>query len=124
MKERLLFQPSYFSGSKADFVDRMEFIAKMTRPARNNAVSDGFSFTKPPVCHIHLGDWFNHDIIVNSVSYDYADVPWTLDGGKVYPMWCTVTVQFNIIGSYGGRRGEDPPLSTDKGGFFGRFRTS
>jgi len=121
MKSQLMFQPSYFSGSKADFVTRMEFISKMTRPARNNSAT-GFSFTKAPVCHVHLGDWFNHDIIVNSVSYDYADAPWTTDGGKVYPMWCVVTLNFNIIGSYGAYKNEDAPLSTDIGGFFGQKR--
>jgi hypothetical protein len=124
MKNNLVFQPSYFSGSKVDFVERMEFLSKLTRPARNNSVSDGFSFTDPPVCHIHLGDWFNHDIIIESVSYDYSDAPWTLDGGKAYPMWCKVSVNFNIIGSYGARNTEDAPLATDKGGFFGRRRTS
>ena len=121
MKSQLMFQPSYFSGSKADFVTRMEFISKMTRPARNNSAT-GFSFTKAPVCHVHLGDWFNHDIIVNSVSYDYADAPWATDGGKVYPMWCVVTLNFNIIGSYGAYKNEDTPLSTDIGGFFGQRR--
>jgi hypothetical protein len=126
MKSRLLFQPGYFSGSKADFLERMEFIAKLTRPARNSVsekIGSGFSFSKPPVCHIHLGDWFNHDIIINSVSYDYSDAPWTLDGGKQQPMWCNVTINFNIIGSYGALGGEDPPLSTDRGGFFS-WRTS
>ena len=102
----------------------MEFLSKLTRPARNNSTSDGFSFTDPPVCHIHLGDWFNHDIIIDGVSYDYSDAPWTLDGGKTYPMWCTVTVNFNIIGSYGANATEDAPLATDTGGFFGRRRIS
>jgi hypothetical protein len=124
MKNNLIFQPSYFSGSKVDFVERMEFLSKLTRPARNNSTSDGFSFTDPPVCHIHLGDWFNHDIIIDGVSYDYSDAPWTLDGGKTYPMWCTVTVNFNIIGSYGANATEDAPLATDTGGFFGRRRIS
>jgi len=126
MKSRLLFQPSYFSGSKADFLQRMEFIAKLTRPARNSVsekIGSGFSFSKAPVCHLHLGDWFNHDIIINSVSYDYSDSPWTLDGGKQQPMWCNVTISFNIIGSFGALGGEDAPLSTDRGGFFS-WRTS
>jgi hypothetical protein len=123
MKSKLMFQPSYFSGSRADFVERMEFLQKMTRPSRNDVTKDsGFSFTKAPVCHLHLGDWFNHDIIVNSVSYDYADAPWTIDGGPVYPMWCVVTVNFDIIGSYGALPSQDAPLSTDRGGFMGRFR--
>lgn len=126
MKRKNMFQPSYFSGSKVDFLKRMEFIAKMTRPARNRLserTNSGFSFSRPPVCHLTLGDWLDHDIVVNSVSYSYSDAPWTFDGGRVQPMWCEVTLNFNIIGSYGGRLNEDPPLSTDEGGFFSR-RTS
>ena len=123
MKKRSIFQPSYFSGSKVDFLKRMEFISKMTRPARNR-LSDrqqsGFSFSRPPVCHLTLGDWLDHDILVSSVAYDYASSPWTFDGGKVQPMWCKVTLTFNIIGAYGGEAGEDPPLSTDVGGYFSR----
>lgn len=127
MKQGVLFQPSYFSGSKADFLERMEFLQKMTRPARNNnsgGLQTGFSFTKAPVCHVHLGDWFNHDIIVNSVAYNYDGAPWTMDGGKVYPMWCEVTVNFNIIGTFRARSGDDAPLSTDRGGFMGSDRRS
>jgi len=123
MKRNIQFQPSYFSGSKVDFLERMEFISKLTRPSRNKTTGDsGFSFTKAPVSHLRLGDWFNHDIVVNSVSYDYADAPWTLDGGKVYPMWCNVTINFNIIGTFGAEVNEDTPLSTDVGGFMGRKR--
>ena len=47
MKSKLQFQPGYFSGSKVDFLERMEFIAKMTRPARNSLsekTGAGFSF--------------------------------------------------------------------------------
>jgi hypothetical protein len=126
MKRQILFQPSYFSGSKADFVERIEFISKLTRPSRNKVSEgkSGFSFTKAPICHLHLGDWFNHDIVVNSVAYDYSDAPWTLDGDKTYPMWCNVTINFNIIGTFGALRNEDTPLSTDVGGFMGRRRIS
>ena len=125
MKRSMLFQPAYFSGSKVDFLQRMEFISKTTRPARNSLserTNNGFSFSKPPVCHLNLGDWLNHDIIINSVTYDYADAPWTLDGsgGRVQPMWCKVTLSFNIIGSWGAVGDEDAPLSTDKGGYFSR----
>ena len=127
MKKRSIFQPSYFSGSKVDFVKRMEFISKMTRPARNR-VSDrqqaGFSFSRPPVCHLTLGDWLDHDILVNSVAYDYASSPWTFDGGKVQPMWCKVTLSFNIIGAFGGNANDDPPLSTDVGGYFTRRQST
>jgi hypothetical protein len=79
----------------------------------------GFSFTKPPVCHLRLGDWIDHDIIVNSVSYDYANAPWTtnLDGGAVQPMWASVTISFNIVGPAGGSG--VPLTSTDVEGFFG-----
>jgi hypothetical protein len=119
MKKKLLFQPAFFSGDKKDFLTRMEFIAKLTRPSRN-ASGKGFSFTYPPVAHLHLGDWFNHDIIINNVSYDYSDAPWTIDGqdGRTQPMWAVVTISFNIVGTYGAKENEDVPLSTDLGGFF------
>lgn len=126
MKSKSIFQPSYFSGSKVDFLKRMEFISKMTRPARNrlsDRTNAGFSFSRPPVCHLTLGDWLDHDILVNSVAYDYSSAPWTFDGGKVQPMWCKVTLSFNIIGSFGANSDEDPPLATDTGGYFSR-RTS
>jgi len=114
----LMFQPAFFSGNLVDFKRKMEFLAKMTRPA-NNTSSDGFSFTKPPVCHMRLGDWFNHDIIVNSVSYDYSSAPWTLDdNGMNQPMWASVTVSFNIIGP-AGESGGVPLTSTDREGYFG-----
>lgn len=121
MKKDLLFQPAFFSGDKVDMVNRMEFMAKLTRPSRSSA-SKGFSFTFPPVCHIHLGDWFNHDVIINNVSYDYSDAPWTIDGsgGRVQPMWALVSLSFNIVGTYGGYPNEDVPLSTDTGGFYQR----
>lgn len=117
MKKDLLFQPAFFSGDKVDFLNRVEFIAKMTRPSRNQSTT-GFSFTNPPVCHLHLGDWINHDIIVNSVSYDYSDAPWTFDSGRVQPMWVSVQISFNIVGTYGANPTENVPLATDTGGFF------
>jgi len=115
MKKNLLFQPAYFSGDKVDFITRIEFLEKMTRPSKNTG--SGFSFLKPPVCHMHLGEYFNHDIIVNSISYDYTDTVWTLDGGKTQPMWANVTMNFEIIGEY--RTGGGAPLlSDDVGGYF------
>jgi hypothetical protein len=116
MKKDLLFQPSYFSGDKVDFLQKIEFLAKTTRPSRSNS-SSGFSFTKPPVCHMHLGTWINNDVIISNVSLDYAESPWTLDGdGKVQPMWAIVSMSFKIVGAFGDSFG--PPLtSTDKGGF-------
>jgi hypothetical protein len=121
MKKDLLFQPAFFSGDKVDFLNRMEFIAKLTRPARSSAAR-GFSFTYPPVCHIHLGDWFNHDVIINSVIYDYSDAPWTIDGngGRIQPMYALVTLSFNIVGTYGAYKNQDVPLASDTGGFFQR----
>ena len=92
----------------------------MTRPAFAGADSTGFSFTSPPVCHIKLGTFWDHDIIVNSVSFDYSDAPWTLDDGvdgRVQPMWALVTIDFNIIGPYGGGAGR-PPLAGDIGGMY------
>jgi hypothetical protein len=118
MIKSLAFQPAYFSGNLIDFKRKMEFLSKLTRPARNINDEGGFSFTKPPVCHLRLGDWFNHDIIVNSVSYDYADSPWTLVDGQNQPMWASISVNFNIVGP-AGESGGVPLTSTDKEGFFG-----
>jgi len=121
MKAGLMFQPAYFSGDKVDFVRKIEFLSKLTRPAAayegENSPETGFSFTKPPICHIQLGDWWNHDIVVNSVSFDYADAPWTFDGNRVQPMWALVSISFNIIGPFGSKNSR-PPLSTDKGGMY------
>ncbi len=121
MKKNLMFQPAFFSGDKVDFVRKVEFLSKLTRPAAayegDELPKTGFSFTKPPICHIHLGDWWNHDIVVNSVAFDYADAPWTLDGGRVQPMWVLVNISFNIIGPFKAHNAR-PPLSTDAGGMF------
>ena len=118
IQSELMFQPSYFSGDKVDFERRMDFLSKLTKPARADA-NFGFSFTRPPICHIHLGDWWNHDIVVNSVSVDYTDAPWTLGDGRVQPLWASVTISFNFIGPYHGQHG-DPVLSTDKHGVYSR----
>jgi len=116
MIKSLAFQPAFFSGDKVDFLTKMEFLAKMTRPAEADEGS-GFSFTRPPICHIHLGDWWNNDIVVDSVSNNYDDVPWTLDEGRVQPMWSVVTINFKFIGPYRGQKG-GPVLSSDSGGFY------
>jgi hypothetical protein len=120
MIRNLAFQPAYFSGSKVDFKNRMEFLSKLTRPSANNSSRGGFSFTNPPVSHLRLGDWLNHDIIIDSVSYSYDNAPWTinLDGGAVQPMWANVTINFNIVGGAGASGGV-PLTSTDKEGFYG-----
>jgi hypothetical protein len=113
-----MFQPAFFSGSKDDFVSRMDFLAKLTKPAEASKGS-GYSFTKPPVAHIKLGDWWNHDIVVKTVSVDYTDAPWTLDrfgGSGVQPLWAKVTISFDFVGRYGGEGA--PVLSTDKGGVY------
>lgn len=111
----LIFQPSYFSGSKEDFLARMDFLAKLTKPAEASEGS-GYSFTKPPVAHIRLGNWWNHDIVVKSVSVDYAESPWALDKGRVQPLWAKVTLNFDFVGRYGGEG--FPVLSTDSGGVY------
>ena len=116
MIKNLAFQPSFFSGDKVDFITKMEFLAKMTRPAKADEGS-GFSFTRPPICHIHLGDWWNNDIVVDNVNFSYDDVPWTLDEGRVQPMWAVVTMNFKFIGPYRTHHG-GPVLSDDKGGFY------
>ena len=113
-----IFQPAFFSGSKDDFVSRMDFLAKLTKPAKASAGS-GYSFTSPPVAHIKLGDWWNHDIVVKTVSVDYNDSPWALDrfgGSGIQPLWAKVTISFDFVGRYGGEGA--PVLSTDKGGVY------
>lgn len=115
MKKDLMFQPAFFSGDKIDFVKRLEFLGKLTLPS-NNPASGGFSFIKPPVCHVHLGDIFNHDIIINSVDFDFNDLTWSLDGGKVYPLWATVNLSFDIVGPY--RHGAGTVTSSMKGGIY------
>jgi uncharacterized small protein (DUF1192 family) len=121
LRKDLIFQPAFFSGDKIDFLNRMEFIAKLTRPSRNNSLQ-GFSFISPPVAHLHLSSWFNHDVIIDSVDYDYSDTVWTTDGldGRIQPMFAVITLNFSIIGTYGGNPNDDVPLSTDIGGFFSR----
>ena len=114
----LMFVPAYFSGSKADFLTKMDFLQKLTRPAKSNGTT-GFAFTKPPVCHVVLGDWFDWDIVVENVSVDYSESIWTLDEnfeGRVQPMYATVDISFKIVGSYGG--GGTPPLADDVQGIF------
>jgi len=112
-----IFQPAYFSGSKVDFLQRMDFLSKLTKPAEASQGS-GYSFTRPPVAHIKLGNWWNHDIVVKTVSVDYTDSPWALDKGRVQPLWAKVTLSFDFVGRYGGEG--DPVLSTDKGGVYSR----
>jgi hypothetical protein len=110
-----IFQPAYFSGSKVDFLQRMDFLAKLTKPAKASEGS-GYSFTSPPVAHIKLGNWWNHDIVVKTVSVDYTDSPWALDKGRVQPLWAKVTLSFDFVGRYGGEGA--PVLSTDRGGVY------
>ena len=122
MKSRLQFQPAFFSGSKVDFLERMEFIAKLTKPARNTS-GTGFSFIKPPVCHLHVGEWINTDCIINQVSYSYEDSPWAFNDKddtykKVQPMWCKISMSFTMIGSFGAFKDKDVALANDTGGFF------
>ena len=115
MIQGTIFQPAYFSGSKADFLQRMDFLAKLTKPAKASKGS-GYSFTSPPVAHIKLGNWWNHDIVVKTVSVDYNDSPWALDAGRVQPLWAKVTISFDFVGRYGGEGA--PVLSTDRGGVY------
>ncbi len=122
MKEKLLFQPTFFSGDKYDFRERLRFIQKSTKPAKN-LVGRGFAFTRPPLCHLRLGDWFNHDIIINTVSYNYENSPWTFDrDGKVQPMIVSIQMNFNIVSEYHDASNRDArmvPLADDTKGFFG-----
>jgi len=124
MKDKLMFQPAFFSGDKVDFRERLKFIQKCTKPASNGEGS-GYAFTKAPVCHIRLGDWFNHDVIITSVIYNYENSPWTLDHrGQVQPMYVSITLSFNIVSEWHNQdksREEVKmvPLADSDQGFFG-----
>ena len=116
MVKSLAFQPAFFSGDKIDFRRKMDFLAKLTRPAKSDDCS-GFSFTKPPVCRIKLGDWWDNDVVFDSVNYSYENAPWTLDNtGVVQPMWATVNMSFKFIGSFGGR--SSGPVLSNHGNFY------
>ena len=126
ISKELKFQPAFFSGDKYDFIERIEFLEKTTRPARNGNSDSAFIFTKPPVCRLKLGSWFFTDIVINSVSYGYDSVPWTVDfrdQGRVQPMWANISIQFDMIGQYGGSAlgYGAPPLAGDVGGYFSYY---
>ena len=129
MRSTLMFQPAYFSGDKLDFRERLKFIQKCTKPAENKSGS-GFAFTKAPVCHLRLGNWLNHDVIISNVNYNYENSPWTLDGsGQVQPMYVSVTLSFSIVSEYHDQnvpRNEIKmvPLANDESGFFGGNQTN
>jgi len=93
----------------------MTFLSRMTKPT-SNVGTRGFSFTKPPVCHMRLGDYIHHDVVVTNISKEYSDSVWCLESGSVQPMWCQVTMAFNIIGQYNsdGR----PLTASDEHGYY------
>ena len=121
MRRGLHYQPAFFSGDKVDFDRKMTFLQRTTRP-RGIQLSDqqGFSFTRPPVCHIKLGDWLNNDCIITDVSIDYTDSMWALEENDVQPMWASVTISFNIIGQWGNRGGGRPLLADDDSGYYNK----
>jgi hypothetical protein len=121
MKRGLHYQPAFFSGDKVDFDRKMTFLQRTTRP-RGIQLSDqqGFSFTRPPVCHIKLGDWLNNDCIITDVSIDYTDSMWALEENDVQPMWASVTINFNIIGQWSNRGGGRPLLADDDSGYYNK----
>ena len=115
MKKNLQFQPAFFSGDKVDFISRMTFLSRTVRPTASAGLK-GFSFTKPPICHLRLGDYIHHDVVITNISKNYSDSVWCLETGEVQPMWCEVTMAFNIIGQYNssGR----PLTASDEGGYY------
>ena len=127
MKEKLYFQPAYFSGDKVDYINRMEFVSKLTRPARNTNKNSSFSFTRPPVAHIRIGTFFDYDVVVGSVRYSYDPLIWSFmdKDGKVQPLYTTIDLDFNIVGPFGGFASDSSnrgvALSTDDGGIYQPF---
>ena len=127
MKETLQYQPAYFSGDKVDFMRKMTFLQRLFTPRRASLSEGmGFAFTKPPVAHLRLGDWLNHDIIITDMNIEYTDSTWSLEASKegnsgVQPMFAMVTLNFNIIGQYGSAGGGEPLLANDSRGFYNTF---
>ena len=131
MKKNLLFQPAYFSGSKVDFRNKMKFLEKLTKPAKNQSSKTAFNFITPPICVLQLGDWVDHYVVFDSVDYNYLENSWTLDvenneigmPSGVQPLMAQVTLSFKILGKFGASLGYQgslaPPLADDAGGFFG-----
>lgn len=115
MKQGLRFQPAFFSGDKTDFISRMTFLSRMTKPTKNEG-DRGFSFTKPPVCHMRLGDYIHHDVVITSISKDYSDSIWCLETGEVQPMWCQITMSFNVVGQYNANGA--PLTASDSEGYY------
>ena len=124
MKETLQYQPAYFSGDKVDFMRKMTFLQRLFTPRRASLSEGmGFAFTKPPVAHLRLGDWLNHDVIITDMNIEYTDSTWSLETSKegnsgVQPMFAMVTLNFNIIGQYRDIGGGRPLLADDARGFY------
>jgi len=65
---------------------------------------------------MRLGDYIHHDVVITNISKDYSDSVWSLESGEVQPMWCQVTIAFDILGQYNssGR----PLTASDEGGYY------
>jgi hypothetical protein len=81
----------------------------------------GFSFTIPPVCHLRIGDYIHHDVVITNITNDYSSSMWALESGEVQPLWAEVSVSFNVIGAYD--EGGVPLTASDRGGFYNQRRT-
>ena len=65
---------------------------------------------------MRLGDYIHHDVVITSISKNYTDSVWGLETGEVQPMWCQVTLSFNIIGQY--NSSGSPLTASDEGGYY------
>jgi len=96
------YTPSYNSQSPLDFHNRLTFLQQLTRPGSSLEKTVGVNsiFGKQPSQILRIGDFYHTKIIVNSISYSYADAPWDMnpEGMGMQPMMAKITMDVNVIG--------------------------
>ena len=106
------FMPVFHSQTPEDFHRRLTFLHQCTRQGnavrRTQEASDGvqtFSarnavFGRQPIQVLRIGDFFHTKIVIDNISFDYADAPWDInsEGHGMQFMYSDVTIQMKIIG--------------------------
>ena len=104
------FSPVFNSQTPEDFHKRLTFLQQCTRQGsakRYDVVDDSGNlqaknsvFGRQPICVLRIADFFHTRVIINSVTIDYADVPWDMnpEGHGMQPMMANITLQMKVIG--------------------------
>ena len=87
MKKGIMFQPAFFSGDKVDFVRKIEFLSKLTRPsAAPDKPDTGFSSL--------LGRWEKDTLIIYKNSIFNGDIVFDLGANfGIHSMYYSKLVQ-------------------------------